>query len=70
MRRCDCCNKPHQLQSLMLAHPDIGLGDPPPQQGGHVALYCQAYLRRRARLARELEAGRKAYGRTPRKAAA
>jgi len=45
MRRCDCCNKPHQLQSLMLAHPDIGLGDPPPQQGGHVALYCQAYLR-------------------------
>ena len=66
MRPCDCCGKQHRLETLTSMRPDIRLGDPPPRQGGHVALYCQAYLRRRARLARELAAGRKAYGRASR----
>ena len=55
MIRCDCCGKPHRLETLIPTRPDIRLGDPPPRQGGHVAFYCQAYLRRRARFARELE---------------
>jgi len=45
VRPCDCCGKQHRLETLAPARPDIRLGDPPPHQGGHVALYCQAYLR-------------------------
>jgi len=55
MIRCDCCHKPHRLETLTPTRPEIRLGDPSPRQGGHVAFYCQAYLRRRARFARELE---------------
>ena len=69
MNRCDCCGKTHRLETLVPTRPDVRLGDPSPRQGGHVAFYCQAYLRRRARFARELEAGRKAYGRASRRAA-
>ena len=70
MNRCSFCGRNFHIESLRSFRPDCANGDPRPAITGGSVYACAPCERKRARFIRQLEAGRKAYGRANRRVAA